>query len=142
MHGKISNWNMQTITQPAQDVGFGTRILSAGTKTRFVSSLSSHSGTNTANNVVTKYFLLPSQPPASPSTNTYDSTSQIGAVAFLQTQNMGTTTTAVASAGLISDRGGAFGFFVPPGFILVSYITDVNSDGTIIHSVISGECEY
>lgn len=118
MYGKISNWNMETITQPAQDIGFGTRIMSAGSKTRFVSSLSSYSGTNTAANVVSKYFVLPSQPPADQANNAYDSTTQVGVAAFLQTQNMGTTTLPVQSAAMISDRGGGVRILCSTGIYL------------------------
>lgn len=139
MYG-LSNWTMQTITQPAQDIGFGTRVLSAGTKTRIVTSMSSYSGTNTANGATTKYCLLPSQPPAVPATNTY-AMEQVSTIAFHQTGNLGSATTPITGFSMVSDRGGAFALFIPPGYILVAFVADANTDGTIIHSIVSGECE-
>ena len=132
---------MQTITQPTQDIGFGTRILSAGTNARIVTSLSSYSGTNSANGVTTKYCLIPSQAPADPANNAY-AMEQTNTIAFHQTGNLGSATTPITGFGMVSDRGGAFAVFIPPGYILVAFIADANANGTIIHSIVSGECEY
>ena len=142
MFGKISSWNMASVTQPAQDIGFGTAILSSGDKARVVVSLSVYSGTNSANGSTIDYFLLPSQVPNDAANNSYDMSNQVGSTLYHQTGNLASATNPATSFAMQSDRGGSSFLVVPPGYILVASVSDANANGTIIHQVVSGECEY
>ena len=142
MFGKITQWNSAQTTQPTQDIGFGTAVLSAGDKTRVVVSLSSYSGTNSANGVTTKYMLIPSQVPDDAANNAYDSSTQFGSIVYQQTGNLASATSPITGFPMQSDRSGTQLIVVPPGYILVAFVADANANGTIIHQIVSGECEY
>ena len=141
MFGNLKNFSMETTEQPAQDIGYGTAVCSAGDKNRVVVALSSYSGTNSANGATSKYYIIPSQAPADQANNAYDSNTQFGAAIFHQTGNLASATspaTAFVSVGG-SDRGGATYLVIPRGYILVAYVSDANTNGTVIHNVVSGE---
>jgi hypothetical protein len=144
MVGNLSNFAADHISQPAQDIGYGTAVCSAGDKSRVVVALSSYSGTNSANGVTIKYILMPSQMPEDSANNAYNSNTQFGSVIFHQTGNHASATSPATAFSSVagSDRGGATYLMVPRGFILVAIVADANANGTIIHDLVSGECEY
>ena len=135
----LSNWSMDTVTMPPLDVGYGTRILSASAKPRMITSLSVYSGTNTAACTI-RYFAVPSQPVSA--INYYDMTETggiFGIQALHQTGNLASGTAPETGFGMSNDRGGPPYVILPPQYMLIACISDANSGGTIIHSIVSAE---
>jgi hypothetical protein len=135
----LSDWRLNTTTQQQQDVGYGVRILSAGAEyPRLITSMSVYSGTNTVACTM-RYFILPSQPGSNPNAYNISAGEQMGAQLFHNTGNLSSGTSPQTGFGILTDRGGAPFLILPPGYILVATPSDNNSDGTIIHSVVSCE---
>jgi len=139
----LSNWSMDRVTQPQQDIDGAWRILSAGRKPRLVTSISVYSGTNSAA-ASTRYFVMPGQPGAT-GTNDYDLTSQDGVCVFHNTFNLSVGTKQSISGASATDRGGTGGlgspFIIPPGYVLLAAPSDANLNGTVIHSMVSAEMD-
>jgi len=138
----LSNWVMDTVTQPQQDIGSAYRILSTGKKPRLVTALSVYSGTNTAASSNT-YWVIPSQPAASG--DEYDLGTQNAVMVFHNTGNMSVGTSAALSFAMATDRGGAgglAGLLIPPGYILLAAPRDANLNGTMVHNIASVELDY
>jgi hypothetical protein len=139
----LQKWSMQTVTQPAQDIDYAWRLMSASEKPRLVTSVSVYSGTNTAA-ASTRYFILPSQAGAT-APNDYNLTTQQGVCVFHNTFNLSVGTKQSISGAAATDRGGSGGlasaFIVPPGYILVAAPSDANLDGTVIHALVSCEID-
>jgi len=141
MVGDLSSWSMDTVTQPAQDVGYGWRILSAADKPRMITSLSVYSGTNSAAATI-RYFVVPSQPPSVGLAGGYDMTETggiYGVQCFHNTGNLSSGTSPETGFGLATDRGGGLYIMLPPQYMLIACIADANTGGTLIHSVVSAD---
>jgi len=133
---------MQTVTQPAQDIDYAWRLMSAAEVPRLVTSISVYSGTNSAA-ASTRYFILPSQAGAT-APNDYNLTSQQAVCVFHNTVNLSIATKQSIAGAAATDRGGSGGlasaFIVPPGWVLLAAPSDANLNGTLIHALVS--CEY
>jgi len=86
-----------------------------------------------------RYFILPSQAGDNPNAYNISAGEQMGAQLYHQTGNLSSGTSPQTGFGLSTDRGGSPFLILPPGYILVATPSDSNSDGTIIHSVVSCE---
>ena len=137
---QTQNWIQAFVTQPVQDIGFGTLITTAGSKPRIITGLSHYSGTNSAASTMS-YFILPSQPPESVAGG-YNVATQNGVKIFLHTGNLATVNSAANSFCSVGggDRGGANPYlWLPPGYMLIGVISDTNANGTIIHNIMTAE---
>ena len=127
---------MQTVTQAAQDIGFGTRVVAASNRTRIVTALGTYSGTNTAAASI-GYFLLPSQPGSGSTSSLYDLSegAQVGVKLYHMTGNLSAGLAPATGFSMMTDRGGPMFLIIPPYQILVAVVQDNNADGTIVHNI-------
>lgn len=137
---ETKNWIQAHVTQPVQDIGFGTLLTTAGMTARIITGLSHYAGTNSAAATMS-YFILPSQPPESVAGG-YNVATQNGVKIFLHTGNLSTVNSAANAFTSVggTDRGGAAPYlWLPPGYMLIAVVSDANLNGTVIHDIMTAE---
>ena len=144
MYGKLINYAMANLSHDALDKGSGIALLSASDKPRIILAMSCYAITNTTN-AVPNVAMMPSI--ATPANAVYDLNSTPCCWILKSSQPLnGALATPYTPATLVpyieSRAGGGTFPILPPGYILIGAMGDVDGDGSVAWQVVSAECDY